>query len=216
MKRILCTYILSAALATGTFGGNDGYPVEKQNQPGNSSETVLNGISLTDQDTRVVNSSSAIILSEQEPVRVGGNASLTLVAGRNIFLLPGTKITAGGFLYASIQRPGKKGKAITEECRLVTIEENEQIAEQEALAISTTLSPFVKPEKDHLRNAVPGESTLSISSPSDKGVIQDHHRKFSTRQYQSILPGLPHSEMIARFQVCKGHIAGFSRFVLRL
>ncbi len=217
MKRLFSTYILLAAMATGSLAANDGCLPEKQSQqPGNSSETVLNGINLTDQDTRVVNSASAIILSEQMPVRVGSNASLTLVAGKNIFLLPGTKITAGGFLYATIQKPGKKGKTAAQECRLVTIEENEQIAEQEALAVSTTLSPFVRPEKDHLRNAAPGESTLNVTSPSDKGIIQDHQRKFSAHQHQSMLQGLPTSEIITHYPVCRGHIEGFCRFVLRL
>ena len=110
MKRIVC-FILSLAATAGWAVAHNDSGIQSSAGPGEQPDRTINGVTLSESDTRTITSTASIILSEQVPVNVEQNGSITLVAGKNIVLLPGTKISAGGFLYASIQKQDKIGRA---------------------------------------------------------------------------------------------------------
>jgi hypothetical protein len=116
---------------------------------------------------------------ENSKVSVEKEGTVTLVASKSILLLPGTKITAGGFLYASIeQSPAKGGKHRKKAVKLVTIEENKKIEEQATLSFAYTLfNPFPAPGRRQL-HAGAAENGSFISSGNELvGVSTDQQRK---------------------------------------
>jgi len=96
-------------------------------------------------------SANLTISGENSKVSVAKAGTVTLVAGKSIILHPGTKISSGSFLYASIEPRSKTGKRTKKEVTLVTLEEMKKIEEQASLCTAYLLfSPFPTRAKGHL------------------------------------------------------------------
>jgi hypothetical protein len=118
------------------------------------------------------------ISGENRPLIVEKDGEVNLTAGKSIILLPGTKISAGGFLYASIEPSVKSGKHQKKEIRLVTIEENEKIQEQASLSQAGILfSPFPKSVKGSLHAGDAEQGYFNISANILSAVAPEQHRK---------------------------------------
>jgi hypothetical protein len=129
-----------------------------------SNEVSLNNILVSSGQIQEYTSSSHLTLSGSDPVKVDANGSITLIAGKSIQLLPGTKVTVGGFMYASVLPHGKEAQRAKQKTRLVTIEENEKIEEEISLAGAAALiSPFTTANKGELYS---GSSSNGCIRPS--------------------------------------------------
>ena len=129
-----------------------------------SNNVSLNNILVSSGQVQEYASSSHLTLSGSDPVKVDANGSMTLIAGKSIQLLPGTKVTVGGFMYASVLPHGKEAQKIKQRARLVTIEENEKIEEEISLAGAAALiSPFTTSNKGELYS---GSSSDGCIRPS--------------------------------------------------
>jgi hypothetical protein len=123
-------------------------------------------------------SANLTIAGANSQVNVEKVGTVTLVAGKSIVLHPGTKISAGSFLYASIEPAGKGGKHPKKGVRLVTVEENKKIEEQASLSYAVALfNPFPTHRKGilHAGDAENGSFTSSIYEIT--GVSPEQQRK---------------------------------------
>ncbi len=152
MKKI-CAFVVCSILFAVTYAAGKG-DTASGTQDSKPTGISLNDMNLTDRTETFV-SQGSLVVSSEEPVSVGHNGAIKLVAGQSIILLPGTKIASGGFLYATIHP--YKGKNSGKVTKLVTVEEKEKIDEQKALEhAATLLSPF------------PSESVKGVSPCSDE------------------------------------------------
>ena len=129
-------------------------------------------------------SANLTISGTNSPVTVEKKGVITLSAGKSIVFLPGTKISAGSFLYASIKPVAKNRKHQKKESRLVTIEENEKIEEQASLSIAATLlSPFPTRSRGHLHAGNAYQSRFTASGNELSGVSPEQQRKMDFERY---------------------------------
>ena len=118
------------------------------------------------------------ISGENSKVSVDKPGTVTLVASKSILLLPGTKVSAGGFLYASIETGAKNGKQPKKEIRLVTVEEKMKIETQASLSEAFALfSPFPSPNRRHLRSGDAEQGSFTSSSSELSAVSPEQQRK---------------------------------------
>ena len=100
---------------------------QKTKVPGGYSVSVSAGQVQNSQAT-----ANVTMKGESSKVSVDKEGTVTVTSSKSIVFRPGTKITAGGFLYASIDQPATKtGKHPKKVLRLVTVEEKIKIDEQE-------------------------------------------------------------------------------------
>lgn len=120
-------------------------------------------------------SANLTLSGENSKVSVEKKGSVTLVAGKSIVFHPGTRIAPGSFLNASINRkPGSHGKR---EARLVTVEENRKILEQQSLAIACSLfSPFPSPARRTLHSSHNGDGNFVSTVNDICGISSEQHR----------------------------------------
>jgi hypothetical protein len=102
-----------------------------------------------------------------------------LVASESIVLRPGTRVTAGGFLYASIEPVTKGGKHHDKKVVVVvTVEEKMKMEAQASLAMAYTIfSPFPSPVKRHLQNGDAENGCFTSSSNELSAVSPEQQRK---------------------------------------
>ncbi len=111
-------------------------------------------------------------------VSVDKPGTVTLVAGKSIILRPGTHISEGGFLYASIEPATKPGKMHKKLVKVVTIEEKKRIDEQVTLSVAYTLfSPFHTRTRGWLHAGSQEQGDFTASSFSSYAVPPDQQRK---------------------------------------
>lgn len=167
--------LISVASQAAVCDGIKGVSKNVGNKDANVSDVIISA-----GQTKEYVTSSNITLSQAEPVTVDQNGSITLVAGKSIQLLPGTKISAGGFMYASIVTKGKSGKHVKKEIRLVTLEENEKIEEQTSLSQAAALfSPFPSNRKGQLHAAAKENGSFGIYINKDLGIAQEQTHKLA-------------------------------------
>lgn len=155
------------------FDSTVGSSKDALQQDANKSNIVINS-----GQSKVYCTSSNMTISGVKPVTTSQSGSITLVAGQSIQLLPGTKILAGGFMYASILSVEKHGKHSAKVTRLVTIEENEKIEEQLCYATSVSLiNPFPVNRKGQLHAGEPADGSIVASNKSNVGLAQEQIRK---------------------------------------
>lgn len=192
-------------------GGNTNSVSDPQNQS-------INNMTLQGSGNFTIRSSSSLVVSGEKPVNVGDKGSITLVAGKAIHLLPGTKISAGGFMYASINGAAKKGKAIHKVAKLVTVEENARIEEQSTLAEAVKIfGPFVTQLKNRQISSPGGEKEFIGSDSRSDSVLpnESNNRSFTLMVNSLIIETVP----IVRNYILKMDFCCSSmerRFVLRL
>jgi hypothetical protein len=149
----------------------------------------------TGQDQSAQASANLSISGENSKVSVTKEGTVSIVAGKSIILRPGTKVTYGGFLYASIEPVIKEGKHIKKQVKLVTVEENKQIESQKSLSFAYTLfSPFPNPRKGHLHagDAEQGSFTSSVNDLS--AVSPEQQRKVAIES--RLLSGVARTQLL--------------------
>ena len=123
-------------------------------------------------------SANLTISGENSTVSVEKKGTVTLVAGKSIVLHPGTKISAGSFMYASIETVSKNGKRQKKEVTLVTVEENEKIEEQASLAVAYNLfRPIPARNKGYLHAGDAENGSFYASNYELSGVAPEQQRK---------------------------------------
>lgn len=139
------------------------------------------GYSISVSAGKVQNSQASANLTlsgENSKVSVEKEGTVTLVAGKSIILHPGTKISNGSFLYASIEPVVKSGKRQKQEIKLVTIDEKNKIDEQINLSIAyERFRPFPTRKRAHLHSGDTDHGNLSSSGNELSGVTPEQQRK---------------------------------------
>jgi len=149
-----------------------GYTISCKQDAGNGTITVNAGQSKTSQA-----SANISISGENNKVTVEKEGVVSLSAGKSIILHPGTRVTAGCFLYASIEPVAKTGKHKNKETRLVTIEEKKKIEEQATLAVAAILfSPFPVCSKGFLHAGDAENSSFYAGCNELSGVTSGEQR----------------------------------------
>lgn len=175
MKKI-CALVVCSILFAATYAARSGDSASGTSDPMPSGVKV-NDLNLTDRTETFV-SQGSLVLSGEEPVSVGHNGTIKLVAGQSIILLPGTKISSGGFLYATIH-PGK-GKNSGKVTKLVTVEEKAKIDEQKALEhAATLLSPFPSETAKGVSPCSNENNSISAASVHQSGITTGNNNKIS-------------------------------------
>jgi hypothetical protein len=157
-----------------------------------------NGYTITVSAGQVHNSQAAANLTisgENSKVSVEKKGTVTLVAGKSIILHPGTKISNGGFLYASIEPVSKNGKSRKKQISLVTIEEKIKIEEQASLSMAAILfSPFPTRSKGTLHAGDAEQGSFTSSNHELFGVAPEQQRKVAIDS--RFLPMAAHKQML--------------------
>jgi len=118
------------------------------------------------------------ISGENSKVSIEKKGTVTLVAGKSIVLHPGTKISKGSFLYASIGTKEKVGKHHKKVTKLVTVEENNKLLEQASLATAYELfKPFPARNDGHLHAGDAEQGSYFSSSDDICAVAPEQQRK---------------------------------------
>jgi hypothetical protein len=118
------------------------------------------------------------ISGENSKVSVEKEGTVTLSASKSIHLLPGTKVSAGGFLYASIETIAKNGKNPKKEMRLVTVEEKMKIEAQASLSKAYALfSPFPSPARRHLHSGESENGSYTSENNELSAVTPEQQKK---------------------------------------
>jgi hypothetical protein len=137
------------------------------NSPQNSEPSKVYNIAVTAGQPQNAQASAQLSISgENSKVTIEKEGTITLSAGNSIQLLPGTKVTAGGFLYATIEPRSKNSKHKKKEIRIVTVEEKKKIEEQAVLSTAYDLfRPFPSHKRGNLHagDAENGSFTLSYN-----------------------------------------------------
>lgn len=178
---ILFLFFLSLAFNAQSNNGDDTVYLSKNLS---NRGATLNGVIIASGQSQVYRAHDNISISGSNPVTVNQKGSITLIAGRSILLLPGTRISYGGFMYASIGPNGKSSKQAGKEASLVTIEENEKIEEQVNLSMSVALfSPFSTCKNDHLHAGDAEEGSYNLSNNVLSAISPEHQRKVAVDSY---------------------------------
>lgn len=123
-------------------------------------------------------SANLSISGENSKVTVSKEGTVSIVAGKSITLGPGTRVTSGGFLYASIEPVAKDGKHCKKQVVLVTVEENQVIEEQKSLAVACTLfSPFPVRSKGLLHAGDAEQGSFNASNNELSAISPEQQRK---------------------------------------
>jgi hypothetical protein len=155
------------------------------------------------------------ISGENSRVSTNNAGTVKLVASESIVLRPGTRVTAGGFLYASIEPVSKSGKQHHKKVVVVvTVEEKMKMEAQASLAMAYTIfSPFPSPVSRHVHSgdAENGSFTSSINELS--AVSPEQQRKVAVDS--RILTGFFHKQISTEFNTAPGAYS-YRRDVMRV
>ena len=171
--------IFVAAFMT-AFAGMAGVktPVADQSLSSVNDPQGITGTTSSASDQSVSENSSMLSLSGANPVTLSPNGSVTRVSGNNVRLLPGTKISSGGFVYAPAGHVEKTGKPNRREKRLVTVEEKEKIEARQAMEKAATLiSPFLVNRKGQIKSGEPADGHFMSLTYNDMAVVQENQSK---------------------------------------
>ena len=125
-------------------------------------------------------SANLTISGESSKVTIEKEGTVTLVAGKSIILHPGTKISNGSFLYASIEPLVKSGKYQKKEIRLVTIDEKNKIDEQIDLSVAYYFfSPFPIRNRSHIHTGDSENESFTSSGSELSGLTTEQQRKMA-------------------------------------
>ena len=143
-------------------------------------DVKVNNLSVVTGQVKVYRTEENLTIGEANPVTIENEGKMTLVAGKTILLLPGTKISSGGFLYASIEPGVKDGHHSKKVTKLVTIEEKEIIEEQASLAKAVNLfKPFPNRKKGLLHAGDPANGNIIATTTQMFGVTAEQQWKFA-------------------------------------
>lgn len=149
---------------------------------GQENEGLVYDISVSaGQEAGTPASATLTIAGESSKVSVEKQGSVTLTAGKSIILRPGTRVSAGGFLYASIEPASEAGQDKHHSARVVTVEEHQEILEQTALAFAhTRFSPFPSASRSHVSGEAGEQGSYTVAGSVPSAISPDHQRKVMT------------------------------------
>lgn len=180
-------FFIALACSFTAQGSTDDVVAAKKNPTNHKSGAIGSSTVIAGQSQDYRATADLIISGESNPLTVEKEGRVTLTAGKSILLLPGTRISAGGFLYASIESTGKSGKHQKKGMRLVTVEENKKIEEQASLCMAFNLfKPIHSRNRGNLHagDAEQGSfrssnNELSAVSPEQQRKVALHSRTLS-------------------------------------
>lgn len=163
-------------------GGTSGIS-SVQTEPKEGQPSPEYSISVSAQETGEAKADANLTISGgNSSVKVEKEGGVTLVAGKSILLRPGTRITHGGFLYASINQ-GSKTTGKKSAHKLVTIEEKRKLDEQACLATAYDLfRPFPFSVCGILMNDKEDTGQLIVTMNAASGVTPEQQRKIAAGQ----------------------------------
>ena len=157
------------------------------------------------QSQNISGSANLSLPDENKAVTVEKNGTVTLSAGKSISLLPGTRISAGGFLYASIETTSKPGKKHRKQVCVVTVEEKIRIEEQASLSDACKLfSPFSS-RKGHLHAGDAEQGSFYASSNEFSAVTPEQQRTMAIEG--RLLPEMPRRQILLSYKPVAGALA---------
>jgi hypothetical protein len=158
------------------------------------------GYSVSVSSSQVQNNQSTANLTisgENSKVSADQAGTVKLVASESIVLRPGTRVTAGGFLYASIEPATKNGKQRHKKVVVVvTVEEKMKMEAQASLAMAYTIfSPFPSPTKRHFHSGDDENGSFTSSTNELSAVSPEQHRKVAVES--RILAGVSRNQILS-------------------
>ncbi|MDP1622358.1 MAG: hypothetical protein Q8M08_08455 [Bacteroidales bacterium] len=146
-KCIGFTFIALAAIFPAGSSNVDSF--SNESIPANSEKSAAGKMMVTaGQSGNYQATANLSITGEKSSVKAQKEGAVILSASGSILLLPGTRISSGAFLYASIKPVIKNGKHCKKEVRVVTVEEKKKIDEQTSMSTAAALfSPFLNHNK---------------------------------------------------------------------
>jgi hypothetical protein len=159
--------------------GSTVFPIGSKNQIQKNEPKKVYSVTVTSSQVQNNPASANLTISgENSKISVEKQGTVTLVAGESIVLHPGTKISTGSFLYASIEPRTKVGKHQKKEAKLVTLEENLKIELQADLSFAYQLfSPFPTHNKGYLHAGDAEQGSFNSSSNELSGLAPEQQRK---------------------------------------
>lgn len=184
-----------------TAQGSTDETVTRKNSPSDNSGNTSGSITVTAGQIQNIKAADNLTISGKTiPLTVESEGRVTLTAGKTILLLPGTKVSPGGFLYASIEPAVKSGKHQKKEIRLVTVEEKIKIEEQASLSQAYTLfSPFPSRNRGHLHAGDTEQGSFSASNSKLFAVSPEQQRKVAVTSRS--LPEVTRQQVILTFNL---------------
>jgi hypothetical protein len=162
---------------------------------------TLTGYTVTVSAGQVQNSvasANLTISGENSKVSVEKKGTVTLVAGKSIVFHPGTIISNGGFLYASIEPVSKNGKLQKKQVKLVTVEEKKKIEEQTCLSAAAAMfSPFPTCTRGTLHAGDADNGSFTSSNNVLTAVSPEQQRKVAVDS--RLLPDITRKQMPVNF-----------------
>lgn len=145
----------------------------------NDEVSAVYNLSVSAEQPQNTPSSANLTMSgDNSKVSVEKGGTVTLVAGKSIILRPGTKISKGGFLYASIESKAKNGMHHKKVVKLVTVEEKRKIEEQACFATACEIfKPFPTPGRRYLHAGDADNGSFTLSNNDLMGVSPEQQRK---------------------------------------
>ena len=136
---------------------------------------------------------------ESSKVSVDKEGTVTVTSSKSILFRPGTRITAGGFLYASIEQPAtKSGKHPKKVVILVTVEEKIKLEEQASLSTASALfSPFPSHSHGHLHAGDTEEGRFTSSNNTISAVSPEQQRKVAVNSFKQ--PGVTRIQLTTNY-----------------
>lgn len=182
-----------------TANGNTVDSSTSKNDPQENEISTVYSISVSSGQAQNNQATANLTISgENSKVNVETAGTVTLVASKSILLRPGTKVTAGGFLYASIEPIVKSGKHPKKELRLVTVEEKIMLEAQASLAVAYTIfSPFPAPAKRHLHSGDTENGSFTSSTNELYAVSPEQQRKVAVDSHN--LAGVSRKQISTEF-----------------
>jgi hypothetical protein len=114
-----------------------------------------------------------------KPVIVRKGATLNLVSGQTIVFLPGTKVSSGGYLHATIitdagerNMASRKMTRPSDLAKMANPDETISISEAQA-----SCSPFARSSKGDFREKGNNDQSINALIPDVSGVVTEHNRK---------------------------------------
>lgn len=172
------------ASAVSLLGGKSLYSQNQDEPAGNQKSNAFSLSVSTGQTVEEQSRANVTLSGENGKVKIENSNKVTIVAGKSITLKPGTRVSPGGFLYASIESPVKSRKHAKREVRIVTVEEKIKLDEQADLAKSCThISPFLPGNKRTLFNGGSDRGSISSSSGDYLAISPEQQRKVAHTDY---------------------------------
>jgi hypothetical protein len=169
-------FLLAFACCTAAQGGNVATLSAENDTPEKGASAVYTVSVIAGQTQNGESKANLTLAGENSKVSVEQTGTV-IVAGNSILLRPGTRVTAGCFLFASIETPSKTKKHL-KKVKLVTIEEKIRIDEQLNLSIAYTLfSPFPTSKKGFLHAGDAEQGSFNSSNNELSAVSPDQQRK---------------------------------------